>query len=135
VCAVVVMVRVVAPDALPDGRLPGAKLADDCGGRFDAPKLIAAGMAPPCVAKLSKKVAFCPAVIVTGCVGPVTEKSSMTKLSEPEGPPPGDALETVTLAVPTVASDVAGTVAVRVVPLFVTVPGTETPLKMSDAPD
>jgi hypothetical protein len=101
---------------------------------LDALKLIVAGIVPPCVAKLNEKLAVCPAVIVTGWVGPDIEKSSIAKLSEFEEPPPGAGLETVTVALPTEASDVAGTVAVSVVPLLVTVPGTETPLKMSDAP-
>jgi hypothetical protein len=121
-CAVVVRERVVAPEALPTGKLAGVKVAVVNGGKFDAEKLTATGRVPPCVAKFIANIAVCPAVTVTGCVGPVMEKLSIAKLSELDVPPPGVGFETVITAVPTAASELEATVAVSVVPPFVTVP-------------
>ena len=86
------------------------------------------------MAKFNANVAVCPAVTVSDCDGPVTEKLSITKLMEFEAPPPGAGLDTVTPTEPVVAISVDAMLAVRVVPLFETVPAWEVPLKISVEP-
>lgn len=103
-------------------------------GRPEAEKVTAVAREPPCVPKLSAKTADCPAVTVTAEDGPVTEKLSIVKLIEFDAPPPGAGLETVTPTEPTAASSLAAMLAVIVVPLFVTVPGCDVPLKFRVAP-
>jgi len=76
VCAVVEIVRVVAPDALPDATPLGLNDAVEFGGKFDAEKVTAEEREPPCVARLIAKFADCPAVIVCGCTGPEIVKSA-----------------------------------------------------------
>lgn len=106
------IVSVVAPEALPAGSVAGLKLAVALIGKPDAEKLTAVVSAPPCVPKLRAKLAGCPASTATGALGPVTEKSSITKLIEFELPADGAGLETVTLTEPTAVRSVAAIAAV-----------------------
>ena len=86
------------------------------------------------MAKFNANVAVCPAVTVSDCDGPVTEKLSITKLMEFDAPPPGVGLDTLTPTEPVVASSVDAMLAVSVVPLFETVPACEVPLKINVEP-
>lgn len=128
------MVSVVAPEVLPAGKDEGLKVALAAAGKPDAEKFTAFASTPPCVPKFIAKIAGCPAAMVTAEPGPVTEKLSITKLTEFEPPPPGVGLATVTPTEPVAASSVDAIFAVRVVPLFKTVPACDVPLKISVAP-
>lgn len=119
---VVIIIRVVEPETVPDCIVGVVKLGVEAAGRPDAEKFTGVASAPPCVPKFTTKLAVCPAGTVTGACGPVTEKSFITKLIEFEPPPPGVGLDTVTPTDLAVASSVAAMVAVSVVPLFDTVP-------------